>query len=163
MRTARWNSGRAEVVHDRYTERFTFAPDDDGNYWLRCAGCTDPVGSDFWGSDRADLMLSPLGDQYLRELAAAHDRQIHPDEVPAMPAITPDEMLTPAAWCIRYGLHLHSRDGWRGSNPRPWMDPITLPEFTRRAKRCTQDLGAWQHFVDTVLEPKSPPAKDREG
>lgn len=135
---------------DRYAERFTSTQDVSGQYWLRCTGCTDPVGSDSWLAEQADLMLSPIGDQYLRELAAVHDRQVHPDEVPALPAITPGETLTPSAWCIRYGLHLLSRDGWRNLDPKPWMDPLTLPEFARRAGRCTQDLGAWQHFVETV-------------
>ena len=132
-------------MSDRFTERFTFTQDDDTQYRLRCVGCKKPV--DEWDADQAPIMLSPRGQLHLREVAAAHDRAKHPRDVPAVPTITPGEMLPPAAWCVRYGLRLFSRDGWRD---KPWTEPVGLPEFARRAKRCTQDLEAWQAFVDTV-------------
>jgi hypothetical protein len=141
-------SGGYPHLPDRFT--FTLDPADSGErrFRMRCADCPEPV--DEWLEEQAEYLLTPSGEGYLREVAADHERSKHPgDGAPLVPAITPGEVLVPAAWCLRYGMTMHSRDGWRD---RPWTDAVTLPEFARRARRCTQDLRAWVRFLDLVPE-----------
>jgi len=134
---------------DRYAERFTFTPGNDGHYWLNCVKCPEPLGS--WHPEQIDLMLSPDGQAVLREVAAAHDRTTHPGpDVPAVPPIIPGELLVPLAWCVRYGLKIRGDRHWEDG---AWTRAMTLPEFSRRARRSTQgDLAAWDRFVKTVPE-----------
>lgn len=47
-------------------------------------------------------------------------------------------LKTPDEWIAeRPGLHVLDPDGWRGRDGRPWTDPITEAEFTRRLWMCT--------------------------
>jgi len=47
------------------------------------------------------------------------------------------DLLTPDAWCDRYGLDILDPDGWRGRDAPPWDEPLPLPEFWRRFTECT--------------------------
>lgn len=47
------------------------------------------------------------------------------------------DLLTPEAWCERYGLEIVDPDGWRGKDAPPWEQPLTLTEFWDRFTMCT--------------------------
>lgn len=49
----------------------------------------------------------------------------------------PSLLRTPDEWCRLEGVEILDADGWRGSNGRPWEDPITLAEFNTRLVVCT--------------------------
>ena len=49
-----------------------------------------------------------------------------------------DKLKTPGAWCAELGYEVLDPDGWRGSEGRPWTDPITRAEFEERLVTCTQ-------------------------
>lgn len=44
---------------------------------------------------------------------------------------------TPEQWCAHYGVEIHDPDGWRSDGDPAWDEPITLPDFRRRASRST--------------------------
>jgi hypothetical protein len=48
-----------------------------------------------------------------------------------------DDLKTPDEWCKLLGYEVMDPDGWRGSNGRPWMDPISQAEFEARIVTCT--------------------------
>lgn len=48
-----------------------------------------------------------------------------------------DDLKTPDEWCKLLGYEVMDPDGWRGSNGRPWTDPISQAEFEARIVTCT--------------------------
>jgi hypothetical protein len=48
-----------------------------------------------------------------------------------------DGKRTPEQWCAEYGIDIRDPDGWRGKGDPAWGEPITLPDFFRRAVRST--------------------------
>jgi hypothetical protein len=52
----------------------------------------------------------------------------------------PEVLKTPEEWLaeIRPGVRVLDPDGWRGRDGRPWTDPISRAEFTRRLVLSTQ-------------------------
>lgn len=40
--------------------------------------------------------------------------------------------LTPAEWCVLFGVEVVDPDGWRGTDGPAWEHPITLEGFAKR-------------------------------
>jgi hypothetical protein len=51
------------------------------------------------------------------------------------------EKKLPAEWQEQAGFRVADPDGWRGEDAKPWSEPITWEEFTKRAMRSTVDFG----------------------
>jgi hypothetical protein len=113
----------------------------------RCWNCqTDPVLMLFRAGDTAGVLKCPTcGCNEVHAVRLATE-----DEIPeagaadrAVAPVTPDaetdatEKRTPGQWCAHYGVEIHDPDGWRSKGDPPWGQPITLPDFSRRANRST--------------------------
>lgn len=44
---------------------------------------------------------------------------------------------TPDEWCREYGIEVRDPDGWRRPDAPAWEDPITLPDFYKRASESS--------------------------
>lgn len=73
--------------------------------------------------------------------AAAAERAAHPLMVVRLSASDEQTehgtMRAPEQWCIHYDVEIKDPDGWRRADAPAWDEPITLPDFWRRAARST--------------------------
>ena len=103
------------------------------------------------------LEWAPAG-QYRRRAAAA------PAECPAVEP-QPDKR-TPEQWCAEYGIDIADPDGWRNTGDPAWDEPITLPDFLRRAARSTcrgLTPDVWNRLSREAHEAADAERSDAEG
>lgn len=73
---------------------------------------------------------------------------------------------TPEQWCAEYGIDIRDPDGWRGKGDPPWEQPITLPDFFRRAVRSTcwrVTTDVWNRISREAYEAADAERSDAEG
>lgn len=80
--------------------------------------------------------------RYMSEDPAEADKDPYrpldgPDDPAALPTRPADGKRTPEQWCAEYGIDIADPDGWRNTGDPAWDEPITLPDFLRRAARST--------------------------
>jgi hypothetical protein len=67
---------------------------------------------------------------------------------------------TPEQWSNHYGIQIADPDGWRNTGDPAWDEPITLPDFARRAAESTARAltpDAWDRLTHDAKNAATPP------